>query len=60
MGKLAAPLMPPSPLWPSLQVCTWAFERQACEGLEGVPLPPWPLPHVPGWRVEIGAGTMPR
>lgn len=29
MGKLDAPLMPPSPLWPSLQVCTWACKGQA-------------------------------
>lgn len=24
MDKLDAPLMPPSQMWPSLQVCTWA------------------------------------
>lgn len=29
MDKLDAPLMPPSQMWPSLQVCTWVYGWKA-------------------------------
>lgn len=57
MGRLDAPLMPLSPTWPSLQVCTWACEKQAC-GRQVSHLSPFPdsvFPCVPEWRVGVGA-----